>query len=526
MKTVHNATTKIPFKALFATIPLLFAIILSFIANPAGAQTFTVLYAFTNGTDGNLPLNGLILAPNGTLYGTTYNTDWAVNTNGTDFTVLTNQGQYEGLNGDGESLAAPLLYKWYADQLYSLNTNGSGLTQISFPSYVTDIDDFTLVGNTIYGLCNSTNSGSGGAVFSASTNGSNFTYLYNFTTNDGILEPYSTPGHVIVAGGRIYISTTVATSAVGGSDFGGKGSIFSVDTNGQNYNLIYMFTNITTPDGCGDYGPYPYIYVFTNNTLYGVWQGDFCGSGPNNPINSGAVFAVSANGTFTNGYITNGYYTNIYEFNGYDGSRPQTLILSGDTLYGTAYYGFGDGFNPDTGGVIFSVKTNGCDYQVLFNMPESTNGENPDGPIILSGNTIYGVNEEGGSGGWGLIYSFTLPGAPILSIAVAPTNQVVLTWETNYPNYQLQFATNLNPPVVWSDVTNEPVVVSNLFEVTNAICFGTTNMPAVIQEGARPMDDPTNGIPIPPGGGGTNGVIGTAWGTYFRLMATNNCMCQ
>jgi hypothetical protein len=37
-----------------------------------GAQTYTVLYSFTGGTDGAMPVGGVILDEAGNLYGTTF----------------------------------------------------------------------------------------------------------------------------------------------------------------------------------------------------------------------------------------------------------------------------------------------------------------------------------------------------------------------------------------------------------------------------------------------------------------------
>ena len=54
-------------------VPLLAIVLLllSFVIQPVQAQTFTVLYDFTNGTDGGIPAPTLIRDQTGNLYGTT-----------------------------------------------------------------------------------------------------------------------------------------------------------------------------------------------------------------------------------------------------------------------------------------------------------------------------------------------------------------------------------------------------------------------------------------------------------------------
>ncbi len=53
----------------FAVIAITNAI--GFAGAPVRAQTESVLYTFTEGADGNLPVAGLAIDPQGNLYGTT-----------------------------------------------------------------------------------------------------------------------------------------------------------------------------------------------------------------------------------------------------------------------------------------------------------------------------------------------------------------------------------------------------------------------------------------------------------------------
>jgi uncharacterized repeat protein (TIGR03803 family) len=97
----------------------------------------------------------------------------------------------------------------------------------------------------------------------------------------------------------------------------------------------------------------------------------------------GTVFKINTDGTG---------YTNLYNFTGgADGSYPNGgLLLSGNTLYGMT--GSGGMFNY---GTVFKVNTDGTGFANLF-MFARTNGSYPDNGLVLSGNTLYGMTDEGG----------------------------------------------------------------------------------------------------------------------------------
>jgi uncharacterized repeat protein (TIGR03803 family) len=115
----------------------------------------------------------------------------------------------------------------------------------------------------------------------------------------------------------------------------------------------------------------------------------------------GNVFSINTDGTG---------YTDLFDFNDANGYGPfpygGSLALSNGVLYGTAYIGCGS--NND--GVLFSVKTNGSGFKELL-VFNGTNGANPDGAVIVSGNTIYGMSSAGGANGDGNIYSIDTSGS-------------------------------------------------------------------------------------------------------------------
>ena len=74
------------------------------------------------------------------------------------------------------------------------------------------------------------------------------------------------------------------------------------------------------------------------------------------------------------------------------------LVLSGNTLYGTAFNGGSSGV-----GTVFAVNTNGTGFKTLHSFTGSS-GAFPSAGLVLSGNTLYGTTEQGGSSGDGTVF--------------------------------------------------------------------------------------------------------------------------
>ena len=122
-----------------------------------------------------------------------------------------------------------------------------------------------------------------------------------------------------------------------------------------------------------------------NGTLYGE---TFNAKGNNN---WGTIFAINPNGTG---------FTNLFTFNYTNGAFPEgSLILSGNTLYGTTYEG-ANGY-----GTVFAVSTNGLGFTNLFSFTNGLDGESPVASLLLSGNTLYGTASGGGLNGYGTIFA-------------------------------------------------------------------------------------------------------------------------
>jgi uncharacterized repeat protein (TIGR03803 family) len=275
-----------------------------------------------------------------------------------------------------------------------------------------------LSGNTLYGTAQVGGSSGWGTVFALNPDGTSFTTLYNFTATSGSKGNYGSGtnsdgaapcGGLILSGNTLY-----GTAQAGGTS--GWGTVFAVNTDGTGFTNLHSFT--ATSGSAGSYGvnsdgasPYAGL-ILSGNTLYGTAQyGGASGWG--------TVFAVNIDGTG---------FTNLHNFTATsgsaggdginsDGANPVAgLTLSGNTLYGTALQGGSSGW-----GTVFAVNTNGTGFTNLhsFTAPSGSGGYhgiNSDGaypawePLILSGNTLYGTAQDGGSSGWGTVFGINTDG--------------------------------------------------------------------------------------------------------------------
>jgi len=377
----------------------------------ATAQTFTNLYSLNGGSDGAGP-GALILSGN-TFYGTASSggsagagTVFKVNTNGQNFTTLyTFTNGADGNSPGGLILSGNTLYGgavrgssgW--GTLFKVNTNGTGFT--NFYNFLNGSDGsrpsaLIMVSNTLYGTASQGGSAFFGTVFKVNTNGSGFTPLHPFSgqnNGDG-----SSPS------GGLLLSSNILYGTTSGGGTGNAGTVYSINIDGLGYTNLHNLS--ISSDGAGPRGG----LVLVGNTLYGTASGG--GS-----FGDGTVFAVNTNGTgFTNLYSFQGYFfTNAGYV--YTGTGPNGgLVLSGNTLYGTAQSG-----GAGSSGTIFSVLTNGTVFLVrhTFTALTGVNSTNSDGGypaagLVLAGNTLYGTTDAGGSSGFGTLFNFSSTPVPLV----------------------------------------------------------------------------------------------------------------
>src|SRR5665213_1885419 len=76
------------------------------------------------------------------------------------------------------------------------------------------------------------------------------------------------------------------------------------------------------------------------------------------------------------------------------------LLLSGSTLYGTTQEGGSSG-----NGTVFSVNADGTGFTTLHSFVAGSDGGLPWGALILSGGVLYGTTSQGGGSGEGTVFS-------------------------------------------------------------------------------------------------------------------------
>ena len=97
--------------------------------------------------------------------------------------------------------------------------------------------------------------------------------------------------------------------------------------------------------------------------------------------------------------------TTLFTFDSTHGASPNgSLILSGSTLYGMTEVG---GTNQD--GTVFSIPVGGGIPTTLFNF-DGTHGQYPVGDLTLSGSTLYGMTWYGGTNNDGTVFSLPVGG--------------------------------------------------------------------------------------------------------------------
>ena len=202
---------------------------------------------------------------------------------------------------------------------------------------------------------------------------------YTFTnTPDG-----SGPLRLAQANGLLFGSTSS-----GGTS--GNGTIFSFDAGSSKLTTLYSFNGGTGSGGS------PNNVIVSGNKIYGVAQV----GGTNNV---GMIYSIGTNGSG---------FTPLYSFGGNpDGRYPAAgLAVGNGVLFGTAFGG-GVGSGASAGGTVFKINTNGLGYATLHSFTNNPDGSQPQGEVIVNGNTLYGTTTYGGTYNYGTIYSMNTDGS-------------------------------------------------------------------------------------------------------------------
>jgi uncharacterized repeat protein (TIGR03803 family) len=323
--------------AKFAQVALLLLVGLAEVKS-LSAQTFTVLYTFTGGTDGGFPNGGLIQDSAGNLYGTTgYGGRFK---NGTIF-KLNHNGRFKVLHSFGAGGAGGA-------------TPSAGLARDS--------------AGTLYGVTAAGGASNQGTVFKLPKRGK-FTLLYSFSGGlDG-----STPAAPLIfdPAGNLY-----GTTYLGGSPncnayrYTDCGTVFELNTTGHE-KVLHRFSSQRKN---GDFPSGGLLRGATGN-LYGT---TYLGG----PVGYGTVFKLDPTG----------HETILHAFQNSDGALPTSGLIqdAAGNLYGTT--ASGNGFF----GAIFKLDPQ-SNETVLHAFTDVNDGTVPIGNLIMdSAGNFYGTTYAGG----------------------------------------------------------------------------------------------------------------------------------
>lgn len=314
---------------------------------PVTGGTPTILATF-GGTNGNSPEGGLILS-------------------GSTFYGVTSSGG--GINYDGTVFSLPV-------------SGGTPTTLASFTDTGSEATgNLVLSGSTLYGMTRGGGANGWGTVFSCPVSGGGISTLYSFSSSPG------GGASLLLSGSSLYGTTT------GGGTYN-YGTVFSLPLSGGTATFLTSFASKSTgetPQGS---------LTLIGSTLYGTTE--FGGATGN-----GSVFSLP---------VTGGTATTLLSFTGVSGAFPGempcgSLILSGETFYGTTYLG---GANND--GDVFCINTDGSGYQDLHDF-NGTDGKEPDyESLVLNGSTLYGTTYSGGADNDGTVFALTVPEPSTLAL--------------------------------------------------------------------------------------------------------------
>ena len=326
----------------------------------------TILYTFTGGSDGGIPIGRVLRDSGGNLYGITSLGGDPTCSCGTVF-ELTKSGTLK------------VLHKFTGGKDGAQNQGQPelGLVMVNGDLY----------GSASFGRVSGCDGSLGCGVLFKLTQSGKETVLHRFTGQaDGAF-----PQDLISdRAGNIY-------GATGGSYMQGNGgTLFKLDTSGK------LTTLYTFPGGADGTSPRWRLLRNASGVFHGVTQ--FGGNTTNCAIASagcGVVFAVDASAKER--------VLNVFGKQASGGEEPSGGLLDvAGNFYGVTVYGGTVNSTCTFGcGVVYRVSSSGK-YSVLYRFTGGTDGALPSGSITedASGN-LYGATDLGGKRNNGVIYEIT-----------------------------------------------------------------------------------------------------------------------
>jgi uncharacterized repeat protein (TIGR03803 family) len=376
-------------------------LVLGMLANPVvHAQTYTVLYYFTGGSDGAYPWGQPTVDKNGNIFGTAplggssgYGTVWEYSSGGA-FSVLHSFDRLDGsepfagvkLDEQGNMFGTTSIGgSGGGGTAYEITSGGTFSTLYNFGSQKND-PDLILSGVTLdassnlYGASELGGLSDHGTVWKLSNNGSEEVF-HSFT--GGRAGEYPTYGNLKRDGrGNLY-----GVTAGGGAS--GYGTLFEISSGGT-FGVLHNFNG--GRDGCGPSGN----LLEYKGSLYGTAQD--CGSGK-----SGTVWQYN---------ISRATFTLLHSFSGMDGATPMggvncqpgtTTVCEGN-LFGTTISSGTFG-----AGTVWEIDASGT-FRTLHYFGDRA-GSNPYGcPFVDQKGNVYGTTSYGDSSsnlGYGTLWEIT-----------------------------------------------------------------------------------------------------------------------
>jgi len=322
----------------------------------SGRWTFHLIYTFTGGADGYIPIGGVVLDDAGNLYGTASSGGDPVCQCGTVFELSPSQNgwtfnvlhSFTGADSDGAYPGASLVF------------------------------DGSLTGTTVHG-----GKGNHGSVFWLTNSGNGWTksLQWNFTGNNG-----SQPWAAMSASTAIY-----GTTYAGGGD--GDGNVFELRGGGL-IHVIHVF------GAASKTGKHPIADLTMNaGNLYGTtYDGSLYGRG--------AVFALVPSCCKYDVWIAKV----LHSFAGPDGEDPSAGVVFDKVgnMYGTTSFG---GADPSLDGTVFKLTPapkNKWIHTLLHSFAGGDDGNYPASDLVMddAGN-LYGTTIFGGAFHSGVVYEVT-----------------------------------------------------------------------------------------------------------------------
>ena len=310
-----------------------------FKVTPAGTEV--VLYSFTGGADGNVPVAGLVLDKRtGNMYGTTL---------------------YGGTSGNGT--------------VFQLTPSGTETVLYSFAGGADGFNPYSRLvraGTTLYGTTNNGGQFGYGTVFKVTAAGKE-TVLHSFNSAFPVLDGAYPYAGLVLKNGILY-----GTTRYGGPS--NLGTVFSITKTGVE-TVLYSFKGGTTD---GEY-TFAGVAFDTSGNIYGTnYSGGI--------DNAGAVYKLTPGGV----------ETMIHSFarDGSDGINPYaSLILHNGNFYGTTFQG-----GPANVGTVFKITPTGTET-VLHQFTGGLDGGYPYAALVFGkNNTFYSTTYQGGTLNYGTVF--------------------------------------------------------------------------------------------------------------------------